>query len=154
MKFTCKSLEDTKKLAQKFAALVSRSGCFTSFYGEIGAGKTAFIKFMLEEIGVTTKVTSPSFVILNEYHGNHLPAYHFDLYRLETEGLKTIQSELVEYSRDGVITLVEWAEFGGDELPFERVSVKVKYGENEERIYEFEGVGKKYEEVLNELARV
>ena len=94
----CKNLEDTKELAKKFAKLVEDKGCFVSLYGEIGAGKTAFVKEVAKEIGIEEKVTSPTFVILNEYHGGKLPMYHFDLYRLENEGVKTILDELNEYS--------------------------------------------------------
>lgn len=157
MKFYCDNLADTEKLAEKFGELIVQNGCFISLYGEIGAGKTAFAKFLLKKIGVKQAVTSPSFVILNEYHAGadeiqHLPVYHFDLYRLEDEGVKTILSELVEYSREKVITLVEWADFGQGELPVERVNITVSYGEGEvERIFEFTGIGKKYEEIVEVL---
>ena len=63
----CKTLDDTKELAQKFAKLIT-NGCFISLYGEIGAGKTAFVKLVADALDVKEKVTSPSFVILNEYH--------------------------------------------------------------------------------------
>ena len=84
-KFTqkCFTIADTKKLAEKFANLVREKGCFVNLYGEIGAGKTAFVKLVAETLGIKEKVTSPSFVILNEYHSASIPVYHFDLYRLE-----------------------------------------------------------------------
>ena len=90
----CKNLDDTKNLAYKFAKLIEDNGCFINLYGEIGAGKTAFVKLVAKAIGITEKVTSPSFVILNEYHSAKIPVYHFDLYRLENEGVKTIIDEL------------------------------------------------------------
>ena len=74
--------------------------------------------------------------------------YHFDLYRLEDDGLDTIKEELREYSKDNVLTFVEWADFGGGELPYNRLNIKVYYEENDyddTRYYEFEPVGKKYE---------
>ena len=55
----CKTLEDTKKLAEKFASLVKTHGCFVNLYGEIGAGKTAFVRLVAEALGVKEKVTSP-----------------------------------------------------------------------------------------------
>lgn len=141
-------------LAQKFGALIKEHGCFVSLYGEIGAGKTAFTKLLLKFIGVNKTVTSPSFVILNEYHGNHLPVYHFDLYRLENEGVESILSELVEYSKQNVITLVEWANFGQEELPIERVNITVLYGEKEEaRDFIFEGVGQRCKKIVDRLAK-
>jgi len=148
-------LDETRALALRLGRLIEKNGAFVSLLGEIGVGKTAFTKFLLEYIGVKEAVTSPSFVILNEYPGKggaHLPVYHFDLYRLEEEGVKTILSELCEYSREGVITLVEWANFGADEMPFERINLRVRYGKSEmERIFEFEAVGKKYRGVVEAL---
>ena len=113
----CKTLDDTKELAEKFAKLIT-NGCFISLYGEIGAGKTAFVKLVADALEVKEKVTSPSFVILNEYHSGRLPVYHFDLYRLENEGVKTILDELREYSEGKQVTFVEWAEFSDGEIPF------------------------------------
>ena len=64
----CQTIGDTKLLAEKFAKLVQEKGCFVNLYGEIGAGKTALVRLTAEALGVKEKVTSPSFVILNEYH--------------------------------------------------------------------------------------
>ncbi|MCM1339212.1 MAG: tRNA (adenosine(37)-N6)-threonylcarbamoyltransferase complex ATPase subunit type 1 TsaE [Muribaculaceae bacterium] len=138
---TCKSLEDTKNLAYKFAKLIEDKGCFINLYGEIGAGKTAFVKLVAEAIGITEKVTSPSFVILNEYHSAKIPVYHFDLYRLENEGIKTIADELREYSEGKQITFVEWAEFSQDEIPFNHIKINVTYDDNDYRKYTFIGLG-------------
>ncbi len=117
----CQTLEDTKNLANKLAKLVKDKGCFINLYGEIGAGKTALVRLTAESLGVKEKVTSPSFVILNEYHSANIPIYHFDLYRLEHAGISTITDELREYSEGKKITFVEWAEFSQGELPFERL---------------------------------
>ena len=138
----CKNLEDTKDLAKKFAKLVEEKGCFVNLYGEIGAGKTAFVKEVAKEIGIEEKVTSPTFVILNEYHGGKLPMYHFDLYRLENEGVKTIMDELREYSEGKQLTFVEWAEFSQNEFPFNHIKVNVTYEDNDDRKYTFTGYGK------------
>lgn len=141
VEFVCKTLEDTKKLAYKFARLIEHDGCFINLYGEIGAGKTAFVKLVAEAVGVTEKVTSPSFVILNEYHSANIPVYHFDLYRLENEGVKTILDELREYSESRQISFVEWAEFSQDEIPFNHIKINVTYEEDDSRKYSFTGIG-------------
>lgn len=133
----CKTLDDTKQLAQKFASLIT-DGCFINLYGEIGAGKTAFVKFVADALNIKEKVTSPSFVILNEYHSGILPVYHFDLYRLENEGVKTILDELREYSEGKKVTFVEWAEFSQDEIPFKHLKINVTYRDDDARIYSFE----------------
>ena len=147
----CVTLDDTKKLAYKFANLVKDDGCFVNLFGEIGAGKTAFVKLVAEALGVKEKVTSPSFVILNEYHSASIPVYHFDLYRLEHAGIKTITDELREYSEGRKITFVEWAEFSQGELPFERIEINVTYADDDSRIYELKAVGDKYNRVIEGL---
>lgn len=149
----CKNLEDTKDLAKKFAKLVEEKGCFVNLYGEIGAGKTAFVKEVAKEIGIEEKVTSPTFVILNEYHGGKLPMYHFDLYRLENEGVKTIMDELREYSEGKQLTFVEWAEFSQNEFPFNHIKVNVTYEDNDDRKYTFTGYGKDCIEIIKGLEK-
>jgi len=147
----CKTLDDTKLLATKFAKLVKGNGCFVNLYGEIGAGKTAFVRLVAEELGIQEKVTSPSFVILNEYHSASIPVYHFDLYRLENVGISTITDELREYSEGKKITFVEWAEFSQGELPFERIEINVTYNDDESRNYTFKSIGDKNNYVIEGL---
>ena len=151
IKIKCQTLNDTKKLAEKFANLVKTEGCFVNLYGEIGAGKTAFVRLTAEALGVKEKVTSPSFVILNEYHSANIPVYHFDLYRLEHVGISSITDELREYSEGKKITFVEWAEFSQNELPFERIEINVTYDDDDTRIYEFKSVGEKNNYILEGL---
>lgn len=147
----CNTLEDTKKLAEKFARLVSEKGAFISLYGEIGAGKTAFVKLVADALEVEERVTSPSFVILNEYHSGKLPIYHFDLYRLENEGVKTILDELREYSEGKMLTFVEWAEFSQDEIPFNHIKINVTYEDDDSRKYSFEYFGSDNDEIIKGL---
>ena len=146
----CKNLEDTRALAYRFADLIL-NGVFVILYGEIGAGKTAFVKFIGEALEVKEKVTSPSFVILNEYHSGKVPMYHFDLYRLENEGVHTILDELREYSEGRQVTFVEWAEFSQDEIPFNHIKINVTYAENDERKYSFEAFGDDNIKIIEEL---
>lgn len=149
-KRVCKNLDDTKKLAVQFANLI-QDGCFINLYGEIGAGKTAFVKLVADALDVKEKVTSPSFVILNEYHTGSIPIYHFDLYRLENEGIKTIYDELREYSEGKQVTFVEWAEFNQNEAPFNHIKINVTYSDDESRIYEFISCGK--DEIIEGLEK-
>ena len=144
----CKTLEDTKQLAHDFANLV-HDGCFVNLYGEIGAGKTAFVKLVADALGVQEKVTSPSFVILNEYHSAKLPIYHFDLYRLEHEGVRTIADELREYSEGRNITFVEWAEFSQDEIKI--LNLRDMSLEEHYKFYENEKLDKK--EIIKKIAK-
>ena len=147
----CRTIDDTRELAKKFAGLVADKGSFISLYGEIGAGKTAFVKLVADALDVQERVTSPSFVILNEYHSGKLPIYHFDLYRLENEGVKTILDELTEYSEGKILTFVEWAEFSQDEIPFNHMKINVTYDEGEARKYSFTAFGENNIEIIEGL---
>ncbi len=161
MKIKTANIKDTGTLAKIFADNLPENGAFVSLFGDIGAGKTAFIRLVLKNLGVKEKITSPSFVILNEYKGAinpksgiQMPVYHFDLYRLEDEGLETIKEELREYSKDNVLTFVEWADFGAGELPYNRLNIKVYYDEiefNDTRYYEFIPEGEEYEEFVTKI---
>jgi len=147
----CETLNQTKELAEKFARLVREQGCFINLFGDIGAGKTALVRLTAEALGVKEKVTSPSFVILNEYHSASIPIYHFDLYRLEHVGISTITDELREYSDGKKITFVEWAEFSQGELPFERIEINVTYDDDDSRNYEFKSIGEKNNYIIEGL---
>ena len=148
---TCYSLEDTKVLAKKFAEITKKNGCFVNLFGDIGAGKTAFVRFVAEALDIKEKVTSPSFTILNEYHTGEIPIYHFDLYRLENVGIKTITDELREYSDGKCLTFVEWAEFSQGEVPFDRIEINVTYDDDDNRNYTFTAIGKSKEEIIERL---
>jgi len=144
----CRTVQDTNNLAKIFVKVL-QNGCFVNLYGDIGAGKTAFVKFVAKELGVEENVTSPSFVILNEYHSANIPLYHFDLYRLENVGVSTIVDELREYSEGKNYTFVEWAEFSQGEVPFKHLNINVSYDDNDIRLYEFSSDC--YDELFEEL---
>lgn len=143
----CKTLNDTENLAKRFS-LVVKNGAFVCLLGDVGAGKTAFTKFLCKHLGVKEKVTSPSFVILNEYKSGILPIYHFDLYRLENEGVSTIINELDEYSEGKMLTLVEWAEFSQNSLPFDRIEININYIDDTVREFVFSSFGEKSDVIL------
>lgn len=149
--FISKDVNDTEKLAQKFASVVKETGAFVCLLGDVGAGKTAFTKFVCKYLNVKEKVTSPSFVILNEYKSGIIPVYHFDLYRLENEGVSTIINELEEYSEGKILTLIEWAEFSQNSLPFDRIEININYIDETEREFIINAFGKKSIDTLKRL---
>ena len=108
MEFISRSLDDTKEIASQFAQTL-HNGDVVLFYGDLGAGKTTFIKSLCFALGVRDEVTSPTFTILNEYTGK-LPIHHFDMYRLKdaNEAIESGLDEILRYG-DGVC-LVEWPE--------------------------------------------
>ena len=151
-KKVCYSLEETAQLAEKFAK-AAKDGCFVNLFGEIGAGKTAFVRLVAQSLEIKEKVTSPSFTILNEYHTGEIPIYHFDLYRLENEGVKTITDELREYSTGKQLTFVEWAEFSQNEIPFDRIEVNVTYDDEDNRCFEFTSIGEGMDKIMEGLEK-
>ena len=151
--FECKSLADTERLARKFADCVKDKGSFVCLTGDLGAGKTAFVKFVCDAINVKEKVTSPSFVILNEYKTGDIPVYHFDLYRLENVGVKSVIDELEQYSEGKMLTLVEWAEFSQNQIPFVRIEINIAYETEESRTFTFKAFGLENEILVRELLK-
>ena len=155
MELLVKNQLETKKLAEIFSENIKKNGAFVSLSGEIGAGKTAFARYLIKSLGVIENVTSPSFVILNEYKTKYFPVYHFDLYRLEETGIGSIKEELREYSKENILTLVEWANFGEDELYVDKIEINIKYdikNYSEERIFNFEGNTPYYKDIIKKTA--
>jgi len=107
------SLEKTCQLAGKIASQVN-IGDVIALSGELGAGKTYFTQCFCKHLGVSEYVSSPSYILLNEYLGR-FPIAHFDLYRLDSldEVLETGLPDFIEQR----ITVIEWYEVARDLLP-------------------------------------
>ncbi len=138
------SEDETLALAQSFATRLER-GDVVALWGELGTGKTRFVKGVCAAFGADHHVSSPSFVILNRYLGKgrdarELFVYHLDLYRVRSvEEIYDLGYEEFIYG-DG-ITLVEWAEQLADLLPSRRYDVRLRYGkEDSERRISIERV--------------
>ena len=99
-----RSLSDTESLAKDIARTL-RGGDSLALNGELGAGKTTFVKFLAKEFGVVEEVSSPSFVLQHIYSGNALTIEHWDLYRLGA-----VPEELDEDPPKGVLRVIEWAD--------------------------------------------
>jgi tRNA threonylcarbamoyladenosine biosynthesis protein TsaE len=130
------SEQDTLALARSFALQLHR-GDVVALRGELGTGKTVFVKGICETFGALAHVSSPSFVILNRYEGKdrndrELLIYHLDLYRVRSlDEIYDLGYEEFFYG-DG-ITLIEWAEQLGELLPAKRYDVHLTYGESDSR---------------------
>ncbi len=109
-----------------------KSGDVLALVGDLGAGKTQFVKGLVRGVGSNDAATSPTFTLLHEYRGGRLPIYHFDFYRLESaEALCAIGFE--EYIFGDGISVIEWADRFADSIPpqarwvkFEIVSAEVR----------------------------
>lgn len=81
MQITTHSADETQALGKKLAESL-RPGDVIAYFGDLGAGKTAFTRGIAEGLGVSEQVTSPTYTIVNEYLSGRLPLFHFDMYRL------------------------------------------------------------------------
>jgi tRNA threonylcarbamoyladenosine biosynthesis protein TsaE len=102
-------------------------------YGDLGAGKTAFVKGLAEGLGVAAdEVSSPTFTLVQEYRGGRLPLFHVDLYRLD-DPREIVDLGLDEIALDGILA-VEWAEKLDARLtPSRDVEVRIAHGEGDAR---------------------
>ena len=133
------SEQETEALGR---ALVERlsPGAVVAFTGDLGAGKTAFVRGMAKGLDIPQRVTSPTFTIVNEYEGGRLPLFHFDLYRLgSSDELFDIGWE--DFLRRGGICAVEWSENVADALEPDTVFIDIRRGDGpEDRVITIEGV--------------
>ncbi len=123
---------ETMAFGERFSERLG-PGSVVGLSGMLGSGKTCLIKGICRGLGIYEPVTSPTFIIINQYRGR-LPVYHFDLYRINSaEELYELGYE--EYFYGMGVCLVEWAEKAGELLPEESIKVKLEYlGETERKI--------------------
>ena len=108
MEFITNSPEQTELLGEKLAEKLT-GGEVIAYFGGLGAGKTAFTRGLARGLGISQRVTSPTYTIVNEYEGGRLPLFHFDMYRLtDAEELFDIGWE--DYLLRGGVCAVEWSE--------------------------------------------
>lgn len=127
-----KNVGETEAAGAAFAKTLV-SGAVVAMYGDLGAGKTAFVRGMAIGLGSESRVTSPTFTIVNEYDGR-LPIFHFDMYRLgSADELFDIGWE--DYLARGGICVVEWSENVCDAFDGSETIVTIeKISENERKI--------------------
>ena len=132
------SVQETEALGRALAQHLT-PGTVVAFTGDLGAGKTAFVRGMAQGLGIAQRVTSPTFTIVNEYEGGRLPLFHFDLYRLgDPEELFDIGWE--DYLQRGGVCAVEWSENVADAMQG-AISVRIGRDSDEQRTIIIEGGG-------------
>ncbi|MEN3184382.1 MAG: tRNA (adenosine(37)-N6)-threonylcarbamoyltransferase complex ATPase subunit type 1 TsaE [Atribacterota bacterium] len=110
-----RSEEDTKKRGEDFVMNLCTTPSLVLLEGELGAGKTVFVKGMARALGISEdQVRSPTFSLIHEYSGDPFPLYHMDFYRLN-DWSEVVDLGFEEYLEKGGIVAVEW---GGKFLPF------------------------------------
>ena len=118
------SLSELPTIASQLLTFAGNERIFV-FYGDMGAGKTTFIKAICHELGVTDAVSSPTFSIVNEYIGANIGVYHFDFYRLKNQN-EALDMGYEEYFYSGHYCFIEWPEKIPDMLPAHYVSIKIE----------------------------
>jgi tRNA threonylcarbamoyladenosine biosynthesis protein TsaE len=111
-----------------------RPGDVVHVAGELGAGKTVFVRGACRALGVTQPVTSPTYTVGNLYAGAAGPVAHLDLYR--SAGVSVEEAADLEPYFDGTVCFVEWPEAGAGMLPPPRLGVTVRVGEGDARLIE------------------
>lgn len=111
---TSESPDETMAVAARVAARLA-PGAVLALHGDLGAGKTCFVQGLAAALEVEQAVSSPTYTLVNEYPGP-LPVYHIDLYRI-SDPEEALDFGLEEYFDGPGVTVVEWAERGGDVWP-------------------------------------
>jgi tRNA threonylcarbamoyladenosine biosynthesis protein TsaE len=127
-KYISDSETNTRLLGTQFAGILKR-GDVIALYGELGTGKTQFIKGICKGLGIEEEITSPTFTIMNIYKNDYI-IYHFDFYRLSSEN-EVYDLGINEFLFSDGISLIEWAEKGQVFLPKTRYEIRFDYGEDE-----------------------
>ena len=108
MEYISYSTEDTERFGQRLAACL-QPGDVVAYRGDLGAGKTAFTRGIAQGLGVTERVTSPTYTIVNEYLSGRIPLFHFDMYRISSEE-ELFDIGWEDYLSRGGVCAVEWSE--------------------------------------------
>jgi tRNA threonylcarbamoyladenosine biosynthesis protein TsaE len=106
--FISNSPEETESFGRQFAGTV-KAGDVLALVGELGSGKTQFVKGLCGALGCDAAVTSPTFTLIHEYSGGRLPIYHFDFFRVEDRQAAE-RLGLDEYFFGDGVSVIEWAD--------------------------------------------
>ena len=143
------SAEETKTFAAGLARLVT-PGTVIGLAGDLGAGKTCFVKGLATGLGIDENdVYSPTFTLIAEHYKGRLPLYHIDLYRLEGGGIEGLGLE--EYLFGQGITVIEWFQFLPGDVVTEYLLLSLTITGEETRVLTMTALGGRYEQVLRQL---
>jgi tRNA threonylcarbamoyladenosine biosynthesis protein TsaE len=121
------SVEQTQAFAAAVASMVA-AGDLVLLSGDLGAGKTAFVKGLAAELGVTEPVTSPTFTLAQRYEGTSLTVHHLDVYRLARLS-EVIDLAIPELLDGDTVTLIEWGDVIEPALPNDYLEIRFELGD-------------------------
>lgn len=137
--FISLSPEDTHRFGERLGQL-AQAGWVIGLDGDLGAGKTHCVKGIAKGLGISERVTSPTFALVNEYPCGRLPLAHLDLYRLETmEAI--LGAGLDEYFEPRGVAVVEWMERWTGVLPLHFLRVRIGVFDGDKRKIEYDDFG-------------
>jgi tRNA threonylcarbamoyladenosine biosynthesis protein TsaE len=144
-----RSAEETERLGHVIGTCVE-GGDIVALYGELGTGKTTLVRGMATGIGaLPADVSSPTFVLIHEYHGR-LRLAHADLYRVSS-ALDLHHTGLTDYFDDATVTVLEWAEKATGELPPDRLEIRLGHEGNATRSLVISGQGPRANRLLSRI---
>jgi len=146
-KYTSRSIDDTKQLAENIES-EKFPGMVICLNGELGSGKTVFVKGFANSLGITETITSPTFNLIKEYNSGEMPLYHMDVYRIE-ESDGTIGFN--DYFNSNAVSIIEWADMIIEELPEERLEINFKIIDENTRVILLNPIGEKYIDLVNSV---
>jgi len=142
--FHSRSETDTESLGRQLAEILP-DRTVVSLIGTLGAGKTRLVRAVAEASGVAEyTVSSPTFVLVHQYEQGRRPIFHLDAYRIETDAEFQRLGTDEMFDTDGLV-FVEWADRIPSSMPADRVEIHIRVLDNEERLFELNGIGLRYE---------
>lgn len=132
--YLVQSLQELEQLAQKLLPQI-QAFKHVAFEGEIGAGKTTFIKILCKLLGVKGATSSPTFSIINEYAATHTSVYHVDLYRLDSTD-DVLNIGLTELFDDKNYCFIEWPDLALSLFPDKMLWIKIQLTEQQHRLFQ------------------
>lgn len=142
-KYTSRSEEDTMEIAENIES-EKFPGMVICLDGELGSGKTVFVKGFAKALGINETITSPTFSLVKCYPDGEMPLYHMDVYRLDDA---TEEFGLDDYLNQEGVCIIEWPEMIEGQLPEERLEIKFKVVGDNARVLVFTPYGQKYEDL-------
>lgn len=150
---TTSSVEETRELAEAVSGL-ARPGDVIVLAGDLGAGKTAFVQGFGRGLGVSARITSPTFTLVHVYEDGRLPIHHLDVYRLDQLS-EALDLGLAEMLDEGGVMLVEWGDAITPVLPRDLLEVRLTFGPgDDDRALAVRAVGPAWSARLDPLAGV
>ena len=146
-KYTSRNETDTMELAQNIES-EKFSNMVICLDGELGSGKTIFVKGFASALGIEENITSPTFNLIKEYETGELPLYHMDMYRLDDDPMNI---GVEDYFTKNGISIIEWADLIEDILPEERLDIKFRIIDENTRVLVLIPHGTQYEELCNSV---